>query len=322
MARLADGSPMTAVHPAAEVSTAAPVQWTRRAVIGAVIGRSVLEGLAVIVLVAIGLGALGRLPAELPTALVAGPLVVVLRLSSSLASNALPRRYLERWATGSALGTTSIDLERARPVALDMARAGLNPVLTTTTPGGDLVHDVFQSSNRLVTVTVGVASGEATFISQLSDGRLLVTASRPLVPHQSLVVGVAAADGLVDAHRQNMERVVARNLRPRPADPGVAIALTEIERSSFDALGSLVGPFLDLGPEGRRRSPQSIGRRLSAQELWAWGERFDRNGRNDSALRTHDGRPNADRVSTTKAGAAMASATYTHTAPSARSSIG
>lgn len=124
------------------------------------------------------------------------------------------------------------------------------------------VFDVLQDPSCLVAASVSRASGAIALISLLRDGRLLVTDSRLIPPHESLVMNPAeknTAVSLISAHRRAM---LQRGdvVRIDPSAHQIVLRSLLIEYEAYRALGPWLSPFLLL--ESQSRAYLRLGVRL------------------------------------------------------------
>lgn len=186
--------------------------------------------------------------AVLLVAILVGQLAAALRVAHAMRSNPLSGRflqtYLERpydWQVEAA------DQTWTAPDAL----AGFLPAATVRGMGREPspAWRVWFNEIRGVIAAESVATGDLTLISALTNGRVLVTDSRLIPPHPEVELVVAAPDHreLLVAHRT---AIAGRfDLRPLDHDPA-AIVCTVLDREhdAWDAVGPLLGPFLDPEP--------------------------------------------------------------------------
>ncbi len=173
------------------------------------------------------------------------------RLLLAVETGPLHRRYLR------AYGERPL---RFRPLALDQTEHEIGASLPDfglhrSAAIGDLegdvsmVFDLYQSTNRVVTVAVARNTGSVSVLSELDDGRVVVTVAVTTVPNERLVVNVVphgSLPQLLAAHRNLLESLIGRRARPIPSSPEVFVRSLHLEQESFVALGPVVGSFLDL----------------------------------------------------------------------------
>ncbi len=221
--------------------------------------RLAIEATLVAALVLGLLGWLGLAASQWALAILAGQAFAAARFAFALSSNPLHRSYLDSWIEdATALEAEGADISNA--AARDLVDLGLHPVMTLRTAESTApTFDVFQSPNRLVTAAVGRVGGSRSFITQLSDGRLVVTSPHVVAPNEWLVVGFSPGAGrsaptdaeLAADHRHLLEQQIAAGQRPVPSSPRIVGDLFDRENHSYTALGPIVGSFLRL--DRRRR---------------------------------------------------------------------
>lgn len=177
-----------------------------------------------------------------------GQLVATVRLAHAVRSNPLPGRFLQTYLERP----YDWQVEAADPTwTAPDALAGFIPAATVRGLGREPSPSwrVWVNEIRGVVASESVETGDLTLISALANGRALVTDSRLIPPHPELELVVAKPDhrSLLVAHRT----AVAGRFDLRHFDDGPAAlvcAVLDREHQAWDAVGPLLGPFLNPEP--------------------------------------------------------------------------
>ncbi len=178
------------------------------------------------------------------------------RLLIAIESNPLNRRYLRRYGDRPLRFRSLHPADPPHDAAASLPEFGLHRSATIGDLEGDatMVFDLFQSGNRLVTVAVARKTGSVSVLSELDDGRLVVTVGVTTLPNERLVVNVVPGGSLpklLAAHRSLLESLIGRRARPIPSSPEVFVRSLHLEQQSYVALGPVIGSFLDVTGAGR-----------------------------------------------------------------------
>lgn len=176
--------------------------------------------------------------------LVLAEALVGLWLASSYLTNPLGGRYLRR------LQATGVSFTPTPPPADSVDRIkdlGLPPLVPAARiSDADASFDVYSFPDSLTVVMVHTEDGSVTVVSQLVDGRLLVTSDLLIVPSERLIVNLhpgSTASGLVSAHRRLAGVLAKKGLGPVRASAAISVEVLRAETEGMVGLGPVAGAF-------------------------------------------------------------------------------
>ena len=179
--------------------------------------------------------------------------VTVARVMQAIRNNPLGYSFLKGYIASPYRYSIAASEGKAHDEASELL--GFYPVIAVhdATADPSPVFDLFQTGDRVTTASVSRASGAVSLFSQLDDGRILVTDSRLVVPHEGLAVNPAPGlhpARLIAAHNKAVASIPGGATREPQALKLMSQAL-KLEHSAYCQLGPVLGPFLDLEPHRR-----------------------------------------------------------------------
>ena len=248
------------------------IQWLRRRITASVLAQTAATFAVVAVVVAVLLmwrTSAGVLTA-LPAALVIAQIVAIGRVVHALRSNPITYQYVQRFVSEPFRYQVTRLTDDPHDVASKLTNFCAVATLRDSVRDPSPVFDVMQTADQTIAACISRVSGAVSLLSSLRDGRILVTDSRVVAPHQLLVVSLAKSADLHVLLEHHIRELRARTdvvaLRPqRPHQ--VAVDLLMLEHETYRGLGPLIAPFLELEPG--RRSPLRLTTRIQGDELRA-----------------------------------------------------
>ena len=195
--------------------------------------------------------------------LLAVPTFVLIRLASSCALNPTSSAYLIRWPRPvGALPLHAAD-DEIDPLDIELAAAGFISLGTFTEWGGSVLS---VSTNRQDTLALS-SGDQLVLLSGLDDGRLCVSTTHLVPPHDRLVVnhhaGVDAA-ALVAAHTELAGLLVASGIGAVEPEIEQVRHFLSLEWDIWQEIGPFVGPFVRVGAN---RQPSLILARVASADI-------------------------------------------------------
>lgn len=229
------------------------VRWLRRRIVPRVLLRLTVEWIAVADIILLGLLLTGSDPLlALSWALLGGILWVIVRVGVAMVANPVNARFLTRYIDEplhvQPMASNPDDEHDFGDAGPFLERHNLDHVVDLRSH--DSFVSVHTSPDGRVLALLGPGENVPTFVSLLSDGRILVTSNQLVVPHESLIVNHDRrrdARWLVEHHVDVLEELHDSGASPMPADHGAAAQLLLIEHEAWAQLGPFLGPFLNIG---------------------------------------------------------------------------
>jgi hypothetical protein len=189
----------------------------------------------------------------LAVAFVAAQLVAVARIVMAVRNNPLSYEFLRRYIDGRHRYTIFETDGDQHEIASELL--GFYHVITVHDPEAlpSPVFDLYQTADRVTTAAVSRVTGAVSLCSKVGDGRVLVTDSRVVVPHEGLVVNIAPGKHpalLIPSHHRALAGVPGGGV-PEPLALKMMSRTLMLEHEAYSQLGPLLGSFLDLEPHRR-----------------------------------------------------------------------
>lgn len=231
------------------------VLWLRRRIFASI---AIQIGLIFLVAFAIAGGLLAwrtdaALMTTVPAAFVAAQALTIGRFVLALRNNPLGYDYLKRYIDSPYRLSALYLSGRPHPESRELLGFHAVGVVGDPTADPSPEFDLFQTVDQGTTAAVSRASGAVSLFSQLCDGRILVTDSRVVVPHEGLAVNVGAGlhpSRLIPAHNKAITASAGGAIPQSDALDLFSRALT-LEHTAYCQLGPFLGPFLNLEPKRR-----------------------------------------------------------------------
>jgi len=264
------------------------IRWMRRFLLSRVAARVSVE--ATVAGACAGAGAWytgSAAVVSIVLGLLVGQALGGLRLALAVLGNPVNHRYLMAWANpagrlrpvpapGPANPRVATSLtDHGFEHVLRLESGGDHPIDERPDPPGEGCDgsgpdgiDVFRAASGLVLVAAA-DDGETTVLSELSDGRTVVTSAGFVPPRNGVVVGRhrrAEPLDLVMTHVERLEVLRATGAHTVAAGPGLVLDQIRAEWDSWQELGPFIGPLVATG-EGRR-NPLLLQVRIPEWSVW------------------------------------------------------
>lgn len=242
------------------------VRWFRREIALKVAQRLGVEVVVICALVVGGLFAAGVqvLFIGLALALIA-PTFIVLRLLLSCAINPTSSSYLVRWPRPAGPLIPAEPTNTGSAVDIALQAAGFFSRGAFVEWGGATTNLYDDASSRLV-MTGGDA--DVIILTGLDDGRLCITTTNLIPPHERLIVNHDRQNdlgGLLASHGALLDEVTHSSAARRvDVSAHFVVQLLAIEWDAWDQLGPLYGPFVAVG---NRAQPSLLRVRVPATDI-------------------------------------------------------
>ncbi len=242
------------------------VRWFRREIALKVAQRLVLEVVGVCALLSGGLLAAGVEGGIVALAVVAGaPTFIGLRLLVACLVNPTSSSYLVRWPRPAGALTPAKPTNVGTPVDVALRAAGFSSRGAFNEWGGATTNLYDDAATRLV-MTSG--DDDVIILTGLSDGRLCITTTSVIPPHERLVVNHEPKNdmgGLLASHDRSIDEVTGGSIARRvDVRAHFVVELLAIEWDIWEQIGPLYGPFVAVG---NRPQPSLLRVRVSASDV-------------------------------------------------------
>ncbi len=242
------------------------VRWFRREIALKLAQRLGIEAGVVCALV---VGALVVAEINTPIVILTGastiPTFIVIRLALSCALNPTSSSYLVRWPrpSGSLSPAEPTNVGSATDIALQAA--GFLPRGAFSEWGGATTNLYDDASCTLV---LTCHEDDVVVLSGLTDGRLCVTTTYVIPPHERLIVNQERASdvgSVLASHATLLDAIIGQpTIGAVETNAQFIVDLLVLEWDIWDQLGPVFGPFVAVG---NRPQPSLLRVRVAAQDV-------------------------------------------------------